>query len=205
MKELLESLSKFQEECPILYKDKVAKQEKFSYKYVDLPSIITIINPLLKKNGLVFTQSHTTYEDERGVPTAGVKTILWHIKTGQSLVSEISSEIIEMRGMNKYQSLGSLSTYLRRYDLSALLGLVTEKDTDANSIELSSPKPKPSNKATPVKEDKPIKRIALKEDSPEFKRAVEFLKKGGKIAAVEVKYTISAKVKKALDEVMTKA
>ena len=33
--------------------------------------------------------------------------------------------------MNEYQVLGSAITYLRRYSLSAMLGLVTDEDTDA--------------------------------------------------------------------------
>jgi hypothetical protein len=36
-----------------------------------------------------------------------------------------------MKGMNDYQSLGSGITYMRRYGLSAMLGLVTDEDKDA--------------------------------------------------------------------------
>ena len=34
--------------------------------------------------------------------------------------------------MNEFQVLGSAITYLRRYALSSMLGLVTDKDTDAS-------------------------------------------------------------------------
>ena len=33
--------------------------------------------------------------------------------------------------MNEFQVLGSAITYIRRYALSSMLGLVTDKDTDA--------------------------------------------------------------------------
>ena len=33
--------------------------------------------------------------------------------------------------MNEFQSLGSAITYLRRYSLSSMLGIVTDKDVDA--------------------------------------------------------------------------
>jgi hypothetical protein len=36
-------------------------------------------------------------------------------------------------GMNKAQAIGSLITYFRRYSLSSMLGIITDKDTDATS------------------------------------------------------------------------
>ena len=35
------------------------------------------------------------------------------------------------KGMNEFQVLGSAVTYIRRYALSSMLGIVTDKDTDA--------------------------------------------------------------------------
>jgi hypothetical protein len=40
--------------------------------------------------------------------------------------------------MNEYQSFGSGITYYRRYALSAALGLVTDKDTDASGEKTAS-------------------------------------------------------------------
>jgi len=40
--------------------------------------------------------------------------------------------------MNEYQSFGSGITYYRRYALSAALGLVTDKDTDASGEKAAS-------------------------------------------------------------------
>jgi hypothetical protein len=39
--------------------------------------------------------------------------------------------MIQLKGMNDYQSFGSGITYYRRYCLSTILGIVTDKDTDA--------------------------------------------------------------------------
>ena len=39
--------------------------------------------------------------------------------------------------MNDFQVLGSAITYIKRYALSSLLGLVTDKDTDASGEQVS--------------------------------------------------------------------
>ena len=40
--------------------------------------------------------------------------------------------------MNEFQVLGSAITYLRRYALSSMLGLVTDKDTDASGEQVKN-------------------------------------------------------------------
>lgn len=122
MKNLFKAIAQFQQEVPILHKDTAG----YSYTYTDLPEILRVINPLLKKHGLGFSQP---------IDGRNIKTILFHFESGESIesVAEIPDEL--MKGMNKYQSLGSGITYLRRYALSSILGLVTDKDIDASSIE----------------------------------------------------------------------
>jgi len=43
--------------------------------------------------------------------------------------------------MNDFQVLGSAITYLRRYSISSLLGIVTDKDTDASGEQEAPKKP----------------------------------------------------------------
>ena len=45
--------------------------------------------------------------------------------------------------MNEFQVLGSAITYLRRYSLSSMLGLVTDKDTDASGEQIKVEPKKP--------------------------------------------------------------
>ncbi len=52
---------------------------------------------------------------------------------------------IQLKGMNDYQSFGSGVTYFRRYCLSSILGLVTDKDTDASGEQIKPKKPKIEN------------------------------------------------------------
>lgn len=188
MTELMKALAAFQDECPVLYKDSTAGSGKFSYKYVELPNIITQINPILRKHGLVFYQSHQSTV-VNGTLWVGVSTTLTHIESGDSIHSHISSEVVDLNGMNDYQSLGSLSTYLRRYDLSTLLGLVTEKDDDAAGVG----KRKSATKAVQTtKSDLPA-------SGESYDKVAEFIKKGGNWDVVLGKYNVSKTVKDKID------
>lgn len=119
---LYKALANFQYEIPILHKD----SKGFSYTYTDLPEIIRVITPYLKKNGLGFTQL---------IEGNSLRTVLFHYESGENIQCTIDIPDESMKGMNKFQTLGSAITYLRRYSLTAILGLVTDKDLDATSIE----------------------------------------------------------------------
>ncbi len=122
MKELFKALANFQQEVPILHKD----TQGYGYSYTDLPEILRTINPLLKKHGLGFIQPLNGNE---------LKTVVFHYESGESIESTVIIPEDSMKGMNKYQSLGSGITYMRRYALSSFLGLVTDKDMDGSTIE----------------------------------------------------------------------
>ena len=139
MKNIYKSLADFQQEVPVILKD----TSGYNYKYADLPTIIGVINPLLKKHGLGFTQL---------INGTKIKTILFHLESGETIESEtdmpfdslVYEETKDKKGeskfvlrgfeqMNKAQAIGSLITYFRRYALSSMLGIITDKDTDASS------------------------------------------------------------------------
>ncbi len=161
---LFKSLAAFQQEVPVIHKE----TKGYGYSYADLPTIFDKINPLLQKHNLGFTQ-----------PIMGncVKTIIFHTETGETI--ESLTEIpqgVQLKGMNDFQVLGSAITYIRRYALSSILGLVTDKDTDA-----AGEQTKPS---------KPV----LNADTEAFGKAVEYLMKGGSIDAIKSKYEVSNEV-----------
>lgn len=122
MKNLIKALSNFQSECPVIHKD----TKGHNYTYADLPQIFSVINPLLKKNGLCFSQL---------LNDNGIKTILFHVESGESLESFTSIPMVKLGAMNEYQSYGSGVTYYRRYSLSSMLGLITDKDLDACGVQ----------------------------------------------------------------------
>ncbi len=119
MKNLYKALSNFQNEVPVIHKD----TKGYGYTYTNLTTILTTINPILKKNGLGFTQL---------LEGNGLKTIIFHCDSGEALESfaEIPQNVT-LKGMNAFQVLGSANTYIRRYALSSALGLITDKDIDA--------------------------------------------------------------------------
>lgn len=118
MKNLIKSLSDFQNECPIIHKD----TKGHNYTYADLPQIFSVINPLLKKHKLCFTQL---------LENDGIKTILFHVESGEQLESFTQIPKVKLGSMNDYQAYGSGVTYFRRYALSSMLGIITDKDLDA--------------------------------------------------------------------------
>lgn len=175
MKSIYLSLSAFQKECPIIHKGNTG----YGYSYADLPSIFEIINPLLDKHNLGFTQ-----------PIIGskLKTVLFHTESGETIESEIDiPQNVQLKGMNDFQVLGSAITYLRRYAISSILGIVTDKDTDANGEQNKQPQQPQQNTSIPY----------LNPNTPEWEKVISALKNGhdGKtytISDIKKKYRISA-------------
>ena len=158
MKNLYISLAKFQQEVPVIFKE----TKGYGYKYADLPTILETINPLLKKHGLGFTQL---------VNKDCLKTVLFHIESGELLESETQINYgVSLKGMNDFQVLGSQITYLRRYALSSMLGLVTDVDNDANGEQ---------------------KKQELLPNTKQWEQAIIYLQKGGSINEIRGKYDIS--------------
>ena len=119
------ALAQFQQECPVIHKG----AKGHNYTYADLPSILEVINPLLQKHGLGFTQ-----------PLQGnsILTILFHVETGETIESLTEIPTDDSSRMNIFQSMGSGITYYRRYALSSLLGIVTDVDLDAGKQTLNA-------------------------------------------------------------------
>jgi len=126
---IYKSLASFQQECPVIHKG----TKGYGYSYADLPAIFEVIMPLLKKYNLGFTQLLDGTE---------LRTILYHTKSGDTIESCAAiPQDVQLKGMNSFQVYGSAITYFRRYALSSLLGIVTDKDNDASGEQINSEKP----------------------------------------------------------------
>jgi len=122
--EIAKALGDFQSQCPTLNKG----SQGYGYKYADLPSIVATINPILKKCGLSFTQL-----TGGNAESVSVTTILIHSKSGEYFETTICSSVKANAGkMSEIQAVGSIITYLRRYSLSSILGIVTDEDVDGH-------------------------------------------------------------------------
>ena len=153
MKNLFKSLAEFQQEVPTIHK----ATQGYGYTYADLPKIFEVINPLLKKHGLGFTQL---------IHGTDLITIVFHVESGETLESKTSiPQNVALKGMNDFQVLGSAITYLRRYSLSSCLGLVTDKDTDAGGEQVK----------TEVKNE--VKKVSI--DDKRLAKAIKAINDGG--------------------------
>lgn len=152
MKHLFKSLAEFQQEVPTIHK----ATQGYGYTYADLPKIFEVINPLLKKHGLGFTQLINGTE---------LITIVFHVETGETIESKTAiPQGVQLKGMNDFQVLGSAISYLRRYCISSILGIVSDKDTDAGGEQVK----------TEVKNE--IKKVAI--DDKRLAKALKAITEG---------------------------
>jgi hypothetical protein len=129
MKNIYKALAGFQQEVPAIHQG----TKGYGYTYSDLKTIFKVINPILKKHDLGFTQL---------LDGTNIKTVIFHTESGESIesITEIPQGIT-LKGMNTFQINGSGITYYRRYSLSSALGLVTDVDSDATGEEKTTQAP----------------------------------------------------------------
>ena len=125
-----------------------------------------MINPILRKHALGFTQL---------INGTSIDTILFHTTTGETITSKTEiPQGVALKGMNDFQVLGSAVTYIRRYALSSMLGVVTDKDIDA-----SGEQEKPATKLKTIS-DADFERGINKMEIGEFKKLMKGYKLTGK-------------------------
>ena len=163
------ALAEFQKECPSIPREK----EGYNYKYSSLDKIHEVIKPIMQKLGLVISQC----VESEGNGQFTIKTILFHLESGENIESSFTSSIVNLKSMNDYQSLGSGITYMRRYTLSAILNLVSEEDRDAAGEQVRTKK-------------KDTRKWLNPSDDPgsPWQKAIQFLAKGGLMEDIEKKY-----------------
>lgn len=98
----------------------------YTFEYTDLGGILDEAKRVLKENGISVVQSAFT-TDRGGHPVVSVETMLLHT-SGEW----VKSEPLQVPAAQGIQDMGGQITYMKRYSLSAMLGLSTEKDDDAN-------------------------------------------------------------------------
>lgn len=117
--ELAKALSMAQAEMGKAHKD--STNPFFKSNYADLESVWEACKEPLTKNGLSVIQFPFSTETH-----VGVETILLHL-SGQYVSEKVSVELIKKDA----QSMGSAISYLRRYSLAAVTGVV-QTDDDGN-------------------------------------------------------------------------
>ena len=132
-KTIYEKLINFQKEFEGVTFDKHVKSKdgKVMYRYASIQAIQRSIKEPLLNNNLVIVQKFD--ENNRLI------TELVDVESGDKITS--SMEMIEakvLRGGNLLQDMGSVITYLKRYQIVAILNISAEEDTDGNGLQFDN-------------------------------------------------------------------
>ena len=124
----------FQSECSVIQKSKTVNYEnrnspgRTNYSYAGTDDIVKAVNPLLHKHGLSYR-----FEQSFNDNALKVTCILTH-EAGHSESCAMAAKPDGTGNKNTIQQWGSSATYLKRYTLTAVLGLATtEEDDDGQS------------------------------------------------------------------------
>ena len=123
IKEISKALSALQGEI----KDAAKTAKGYGYNYAPLEAILKNNRPLLAKYGLAFTQSESFNE----TGTMQIVTGLLTHTSGEWIETTSAAPFQQLKGMNSFQSAGAGFTYLRRYNISAAIGISSDDDIDA--------------------------------------------------------------------------
>ena len=143
----IKALQKAQKEFPSLGKSKNVNQGAFSYDYLPLEQMLSLVQPVLHSNGFHLSQLF-------GYTPTGetlVKTKLVH-EEGHEEVSELPLFLPprDLQKKNEAHVWGGSVTYQRRYSIKLILGLETDMDNNME-IEEEKPKKKQPNKSVSQK------------------------------------------------------
>lgn len=122
VKELAAALAKVQATIQPAIKN--ATNPHFRNRYADLGAIWDACRKPLADNGLSVVQMPTDSGDGR----VALTTMLLHT-SGEYISSTCSTRL----QMDSAQGVGSALTYLRRYALAAMVGIVADEDDDGNA------------------------------------------------------------------------
>ena len=172
----------------LIQKEFKASKSKFNsfgkYNFRSAEDILEALKPYNEKYKVNFTITESIVHSEflqfpMLESTASINDDLDTITA-----SAIVGVDLEQKGMQMPQKFGSASSYAKKYALGNLLLIDDTQDADASNKH---------EKTAPVDELK-----WLNKNTPEFTKAIEYLKNGGNIATIENKYKMTAIVKNEL-------
>jgi hypothetical protein len=113
---------------------KTGKNPHLGNVYATLDDVIASVRDALGKHGLSFLQP-------LGNAAEGVmlETVLLHSSGQWISTSAVIPALAGNRGVNELQSFGGALTYMRRYMLSAMLGVGGDEDDDGNDAKAEKP------------------------------------------------------------------
>ena len=173
----------------LIQKEFKANKSKFNsfgkYNFRSAEDILEALKPYNEKYqvSFVITERMIRMQDQNIIPMMQSTATIYD----NNGVNEISATAIvgvdlNQKGMQVPQQFGSASSYAKKYALGNLLLIDDTQDADATN-----------------KHDKEVKAEEelkwLNKNTPEFNKAIEYLKNGGNIATIENKYKLAKAVK----------
>ena len=174
----------------LIQKEFKANKSKFNsfgkYNFRSAEDILEALKPYNEKYKVNFTITESMVESQflQFPMLRSVASINDDLDT--ITASAIVGVDLEQKGMQMPQKFGSASSYGKKYALGNLLLIDDTQDADA------------SNKHEKNTSSEELK--WLNKNTPEFKKAVEYIKGGGSISAIEAKYKMTKEVKEELSK-----
>lgn len=202
MKELSlnEKLSRIQ----IEFKANKSRFNSFGkYNFRSAEDILEGLKPFNEKYGVSFTITESLVDsfDSNFPPMLkSVATIYDNNGINELEATAIVGVDLNQKGMQVPQQFGSASSYAKKYALGNLLLIDDTQDADAvNKHDKSDVTSLSSKEISSLLVDNNLKstddKKFLNKNTPEFTKAIEYLKSGGNISAIESKYKMAKAVK----------
>ena len=181
----------------LIQKEFKASKSKFNsfgkYNFRSAEDILEALKPFNEKYKVNFTITESIVHSEflqfpMLESTASINDDLDTITA-----SAIVGVDLEQKGMQMPQKFGSASSYAKKYALGNLLLIDDTQDADASNKHDKAETLTPKEISAGLDDKK-----WLNKNTPEFTKAIEYLKNGGNIATIENKYKMTAIVKNEL-------
>ena len=169
------------------FKSKKSRFNSFGkYNFRSAEDILEATKPFLLELGV----SVTINEDIQEIGGLLVMTSTADLYDGKDSISARAMVGVDLnqKGMNVPQQFGSASSYAKKYALGNLFLIDDTADSDATNDH-------GKKKFTPPTTQKPT--LTSTKD-PAYKKAVQYVTAGGKVAAIKAKYAISQEIEAAL-------
>jgi hypothetical protein len=163
------------------FKSKKSRFNSFGkYNFRSAEDILEATKPFLLELGVTVTINERL-DEVVGLP---IMTSTATITDGESLIEATSVVGVDLnqKGMNTPQQFGSASSYAKKYALGNLFLIDDTADSDATNNHGKVPvKKQPKNTLTSTKD-------------PAYKKAIDYIKSGGKLETIKGKYNISKEI-----------
>jgi hypothetical protein len=172
----------------LIQKEFKANKSKFNsfgkYNFRSAEDILEALKPFNEKYQVNFTITESMVESQflQFPMLRSVASINDDLDT--ITASAIVGVDLEQKGMQMPQKFGSASSYAKKYALGNLLLIDDTQDADASN----------KHEKNVSNDEKKF----LNKNTPEFNKAIEYIKNGGNFTAIETKYKMTKEVREEL-------